>query len=124
MTNHAALIARLCEASEGSADLSVEVWDALTPHTHIAHTHVDHNVFATVARYVGDGDLMGVDCLTTSLSAAWEEAERRGHSVLCTTHWHGEGKRSYTVLLGLGKATGKDKSCTLCAAILAAEGER
>lgn len=99
--NHAALIARLCEASEGSAELSREVCEAL-----------------------GGTWSANEPCLTTDLSAAWEEAERLGHSVLCTTHWHGEGRRSYTVLLGLGKATGQDKSCTLCAAILAAEGER
>ena len=116
---HAALIARLCEASEGSAELSAEV--------HTALTGTQHSVYE-----LGDGSRLVVTgtngytrpCLTTSLSAAWEEAERRGHSVLCTTHWHGEGRRSYTVLLGLGKATGRDKSCALCAAILAAEGER
>ena len=30
MSTHHALIARLCEASEGSADLSREVWEAMT----------------------------------------------------------------------------------------------
>jgi hypothetical protein len=132
MTKHEALIRRLCEASEGSAELSVEVWDALTPHTHIAHTHVDHNVFATVARYVGDGDLMGVECLTISLSAAWEEAERRGYYTLIDTLARGDG-REYEVSLFLpdpsdfapkGVALAGTPALGIAAALLAAEGER
>lgn len=72
--NHAALIARLCEASEGSAELSRECWEALTGEAHVT------NFAGNVGRVCHNDDERWeelVPCLTTDLSAAWEEAKVR-----------------------------------------------
>jgi hypothetical protein len=125
---HAALIARLCEASEGTPELSAEVWTALTGVEHrVARLTTSSD---TIYRYIEDEPMGWVPCLTTSLSAAWEEAERRGHRVI-NVELCAYAAPHYSVILDdlktrqrrmmIGSQTG---ALALCAAILAAEGER
>jgi hypothetical protein len=107
MTNHAALIARLCEASEGSADLSRQFWVAMGA------------VMPAIS-----------PCVTTSLSAAWDEAEMRGYRVHFMTHDLPDGRRYKAVVRqpypprNEGQESARTPALALCAALLAAEGER
>jgi hypothetical protein len=127
MINHAALIARLCEASEGSAELSAEVWTAVTGNRHVVMLD-DSTIYEWTETENGSGPFGWVPCLTTNLSAAWEEAERRGlrPSVMARA----EGcKPPYfaDVINASGRqwsAFGNTPAIALCAAMLAAEGER
>lgn len=144
MTKHAALIARLCEASEGSAELSAEVMNALhgttglkAPDFRYEATTVwgpegSHPAVVSVAGHPGWEGVSEVPCLTTNLSAAWEEAERRGFYPLIDTLARGDG-REYEVSLFLpdpsdyapkGVAHARTPALGIAAAILAAEGER
>ena len=118
MSSHAALIRRLCEASEGSAELSAEVWTALTGIEHVADT------LRVVWRLQRPDSRK--PCLTTSLSAAWEEAKARKPEAFelgwckddCTVYWQW-GSRNELIVM-----EGKHEACTISAAMLAAEGER
>ncbi len=107
MTKHAALIARLCEASEGSAELSREVREAL-----------------------GGTWSANEPCLTTDLSAAWEEARKKYSEIALVRNRHGECSAELWVPGGeigtrqVALVYGKCEECALVAAILAAEGER
>ena len=119
MTKHESLIRRLCEASEGSAELSAEVWTALQ---------------GAQQSPVGSGPLMMQEdgsfrrvlpCLTTSLSAAWAEAKRKG----CLPELDMEDVGQFQVTLWrdgavVAEEMGCHEACTICAALLAAEGER
>ena len=117
---HAALIARLCEASEGSAELSAEVWTARTGEEHRV---IDNKIHTTIYRYADDEPMGWVLCLTTSLSAAWEEALPRAKS-LEVGFDHGfyvnmiRSDGEYITMVG------KVAACVICAAILAAEGSK
>ena len=101
---HDDLIRRLCEASKGSAELSREVREAL-----------------------GGNWSANEPCITTDLSAAWEEAERSGYRIDIQTT--ALDPTEYSVFLyqagknGAVSATGACLSCVICAALLAAEGE-
>ena len=130
---HAALIARLCEASEGSAELSREVWEALTGDEYRINSTWFHVERVRLVEADGGGQFverMRAPCLTTSLSAAWEEAEMRGHRVI-NVELCAYAAPHYTVILDdlktrqrrmmIGSQTG---ALAICAAILAAEGER
>lgn len=126
---HESLIRRLCEASEGSAELSAEVWTALTGTKHVVSLDND-TIYEWVETEHGSGPLGWVPCLTTSLSAAWEEAERLGHRVI-NVELCAYAAPHYSVILDdlktrqrrmmIGSQTG---ALAICAAILAAEGER
>ena len=135
MSQHESLIRRLCEASEGSAELSAEVWTALTGEEYEARQH-----FTAGFMYVAKSDVPAenlllddmVPCLTTDLSAAWEEAERRGFYPLIDTLARGDG-REYEVSLFVpdpsdflpkGVAYARTPALGITAALLAAEGER
>ena len=108
MNQHETLIRRLCEASEGSAELSREVREAL-----------------------GGTWSANEPCLTTDLSAAWAEAERRGYRPQVSRRpeaasWH------YGCRFLIDKKfdeearlhVGHTPALALVAALLAAEGER
>lgn len=105
MANHESLVPRLCEASEGSADLSREVREAL-----------------------GGRWSANEPCITTSLSAAWEEAERRGLRPSVMARADGCKPPYFADVIGAsGKQWadfGNTPALALCAALLAAEGER
>ena len=117
------LIRRLCEASEGSAELSREVWEALT-----GKPHADDPAFG-LCEVTADNALVTpfLACLTTDPQSAWDEAATRTHLIETRseldplTHLVEFIERGGRVLASV---TGKDIACTLCAAILAAEGER
>jgi hypothetical protein len=115
---HDDLIRRLCEASEGSAELSA-----------------DHAVYqlGDNSRLVLSTDGYARPCLTTSLSAAWEEAERQDFDVDVETFRNSDGRgRRYSLKLWRGgnyhdtpkHVSGISMPCLVCAALLAAEGER
>ena len=119
---HDHLIRRLCEASEGSAELSAEVWIALAEAKMTDEDRRNPNFMRRLREGI---DLLMAPCLTTDLSAAWEEAKARskgfsvdtdGESVSVFFEWDANGR--------LVDMYGKHEACTLCAALLAAEGER
>ena len=119
---HDDLIRRLCEASEGNAELSSKTWEALTGDAHFVH-HDEDVGFVVMRR--GEDTYFSVPCLTTDLSAAWRAAKARskgfsvdtdGKSVSVFLEWDANGR--------LVDMYGKHEACTLCAALLAAEGER
>jgi hypothetical protein len=125
------LIRRLCEASEGSAELSAEVWTALTGIEHRLWKHRD----GRVAIIYNDPQLCDrlvrrYECLTTDLSAAWEEARRKYSEIALVRNRHGECSAELWVPGGhigtrqVALVYGKHEACTLTAAMLAAEGER
>ncbi len=118
---HDDLIRRLCEASEGSAALSAEAWTALTGHP---HTVFDGRVMSLEGAIWSDKP-----CLTTSLSAAWEEAERRGHRIIslalityAAPHYTAivDNLKTRKRMDAIGSQT---HALSLCAALLAAEEE-
>jgi hypothetical protein len=112
MTKHDDLIHCLCEASEGSAELSAEVWTALTK-----GDPKPNNLHAEIMRAV----------LTTSLSAAWEEAERRWFFLCLEGPTSPNGRYDVSITTGLKDqhfGNGATPALALCAALLAAEGER
>ena len=129
---HESLIRRLCEASEGSAELSADVWTALTGVEHrVTRIHTDGPKMIASAGTPATFWQRRRDCITTSLSAAWAEAERRGYYPLIDTI--ARDGRVYTVELFLpdpnnvgakGEAWARTPALALCAALLAAEGER
>jgi hypothetical protein len=98
------LIRRLCEASEGSAELSAEVREAL-----------------------GGTWSANEPCLTTDLWAAWEEAERRRHGVEVSWWVDPPGYRcvlTYQKNMENNVGVARTPALALCAALLAAEEER
>ena len=117
------LIRRLCEASEGSAELSAEVWVALAEAKMTDEDRRNPNFMRRLREGI---DLLMAPCLTTSLSAAWEEAKARKPEAFelgwckddCTFYWQW-GSRNELVVM-----EGKHEACTILAALLAAEGER
>ncbi len=122
------LIRRLCEASEGSAELSAEVWTALTGRPFYASEDgycVDSEAYGN--DYAAS-DYGGHPCLTTSLSAAWEEAEGRGYiPLLCGR----DDDSHYTARMysqdsdsSVANENANTAPLALCAALLAAEGSR
>jgi hypothetical protein len=125
---HDDLIRRLCEASEGSAELSAEVWTALTGEDHrVARLTTSSD---TIYRYIEDEPFGWVPCITTSLSAAWEEARKKYSEIALVRNRHGECSAELWVPGGeigtrqVALIYGKHEACTLVAALLAAEGER
>lgn len=127
---HDDLIRRLCE---GSAELSAEVWTALTGKPHEARRHLAiGSVYVAECESPQDGVLWDdwKDCLTTSLSAAWEEARKKYSEIALVRNRHGECSAELWVPGGeigtrqVALIYGKHEACTLVAAILAAEGER
>ena len=122
MNQHESLIRRLCEASEGSAELSAEVWTALTGVEHYVSKH------GNVMR--GNTGTERMTVLTTNLSAAWEEARKKYSEIALVRNRHGECSAELWVPGGeigtrqVALIYGKHEACTLVAAILAAEGER
>lgn len=130
MAKHESLIARLCEASEGSAELSAEVMSELYGHEYAAVYSADHGeyrVFLVECRGGNEDTYTLVhSCLTTSLSAAWEETKARGWMPCLDMLDDGNG---FEVILWdaddiRAMMTGKHEACTIVAALLAAEGER
>jgi hypothetical protein len=130
---HDDLIRRLCEASEGSAALSAEVWTALTGVKHKADlwfAEPETGYFQSIGGRYGSFDVRPTVCITTSLSAAWEEAEMRGYRVHFMTQDLPDGRRYKAVVRqpypprNEGQESARTPALALCAAILAAEGER
>jgi hypothetical protein len=126
MTNHAALIARLCEASEGSAELSVAVYRAITGDASYEVGGRDGpECGRLVMNSAGHRWWTPAPCLTTDLSAAWEEAKRKGYMPLLEMLTDGFLVTLWDADVDIvADVNGKHEACTLCAAILAAEGER
>lgn len=123
---HESLITRLCEASEGSAELSAEVWTALTGERH-AFDEDDRMVWNPKFSRASQADI-GDKNITCDLSAAWKEAERRGYWEIEVLTNRAEGSvarlwemRSEEMLVA--KRFAKTPALALCAAILAACSE-
>jgi hypothetical protein len=123
---HDNLIRRLCEASEGSAELSVAVCRALTDDSSYEVGGRDGpECGRLVTNDAGHRWWTPAPCLTTSISAAWEEAERRGYNEIALTLCRG---RYYSDVGNddIARVSGECRTpaLALCAALLAAEGER
>ena len=135
MASNNDLIRRLCEASEGSADLSAEVWTALTgapwrvssmaPHT---RRPIVHSPWVDSEGRHWSGNT--ATCVTTDISATWEAAESRGYRVHFMTHDLPDGRRYKAVVRqpypprNEGQESARTPALAICAALLAAEGER
>jgi hypothetical protein len=125
MSQHAALIARLCEASEGSLSLSIQWWEAMTGRRpEPAWNSLDPLWYCDINGAIE----RVVPCLTTDLSAAWEEAERRGLRPSVMARAEGCKPPYFADVIGASgrqwSAFGNAPALALCAAMLAAEGER
>lgn len=127
--SQANLVRRLCEAERGSAELSAEVWAALTGAPWRVSTMAPHAMRPIVHGPWVDSEGRHWSgntafCLTTDLSAAWEEAERRGlHDINVMR----AGRSRYVAEVGdydiARGADARTPALALCAAILAACSE-